>query len=581
VTNAQYGRGNTVTQFSLFQNAKTSTSRYEYNPSDSRIYKSRTFTVGVNVSEYYIKSSAGLDLGIYDFARDTFVWYLYGAGSERIAKVNHLPATNYGNLAAGGGGSGGGQAARAMGAFQSADFYDEEFIKEKLPENPIFKALQRIQTSDGKVLIPNTLYAILDERGQVIDALLATDPDLKLDQYKYIDTVPLYAVYTPVAIPLDPLVLDPDSRDTIKPVLIITPEEVLQIRTPIEVPVNDKDLYDVPMEPAIMAAGVPEPTIVPQPIFYLNDHLGNTRVTFRADVCDGVPVKYYIDHAIDYYPYGKTLREYYPLQKERYLTTQHERDAETSYDNRGARLYDADVMRFLSVDPLAADYAAWSGYHYVLGNPLMFVDPDGREADDIILKGNAKERQQSLDALGRLSNDKLVASSDGKVRIIGKGTENKHLKLSNGTKMIADLIKDNNVTNISHSVGQSASGTDALLKGVVQDPSEIVLGQEYDSNIGVNFSTAVSTRNLDGTQGGVSRDITLAHELCHAYINSVGQNDKRPILAFDPDSDYNLITTNRTEMRTRSMENDIRAQQNVKQRANMVTPAQLRAAVSH
>jgi hypothetical protein len=35
-------------------------------------------------------------------------------------------------------------------------------------------------------------------------------------------------------------------------------------------------------------------------------------------------------------------------------------------------------MRFLSVDPLAADYAAWSGYHYVLGNPLVFVDPDGR-----------------------------------------------------------------------------------------------------------------------------------------------------------------------------------------------------------
>jgi hypothetical protein len=35
-------------------------------------------------------------------------------------------------------------------------------------------------------------------------------------------------------------------------------------------------------------------------------------------------------------------------------------------------------MRFLSVDPLAADYAAWSGYHYVLGNPLVFVDPDGK-----------------------------------------------------------------------------------------------------------------------------------------------------------------------------------------------------------
>ncbi len=39
-------------------------------------------------------------------------------------------------------------------------------------------------------------------------------------------------------------------------------------------------------------------------------------------------------------------------------------------------------MRFLSVDPLAADYAAWSGFNYVLGNPLIFVDPDGRSAKD-------------------------------------------------------------------------------------------------------------------------------------------------------------------------------------------------------
>jgi hypothetical protein len=49
-------------------------------------------------------------------------------------------------------------------------------------------------------------------------------------------------------------------------------------------------------------------------------------------------------------PKTDTLREYFTPTRERYLTTQHERDTETGYDNRGARLYDADVMRFLSVD---------------------------------------------------------------------------------------------------------------------------------------------------------------------------------------------------------------------------------------
>jgi hypothetical protein len=36
------------------------------------------------------------------------------------------------------------------------------------------------------------------------------------------------------------------------------------------------------------------------------------------------------------------------------------------------------VQWFIGVDPLAADYAAWSPYHYVLNNPLVFIDPDGR-----------------------------------------------------------------------------------------------------------------------------------------------------------------------------------------------------------
>ena len=43
----------------------------------------------------------------------------------------------------------------------------------------------------------------------------------------------------------------------------------------------------------------------------------------------------------------------------------------------GARLYDPTIGRFMQQDPLTGMYPGWSPYNYVLGNPLIYVDPDG------------------------------------------------------------------------------------------------------------------------------------------------------------------------------------------------------------
>ena len=113
--------------------------------------------------------------------------------------------------------------------------------------------------------------------------------------------------------------------------------------------------------------------------FYLYDHLGNTRVVYQVDgYLDSVITINNIDFVADYFPYGKIVRKYVNGQEERFLTTQHERDEETGLDYRGARYYDSDVARFLSLDPLAADFASWSPYNYVLGNPCVLIDENGK-----------------------------------------------------------------------------------------------------------------------------------------------------------------------------------------------------------
>ena len=53
--------------------------------------------------------------------------------------------------------------------------------------------------------------------------------------------------------------------------------------------------------------------------------------------CATNDVSYVLEHVVDYYPYGKVLREWVNCERARYLTTYHERDIETGYDYRGAR----------------------------------------------------------------------------------------------------------------------------------------------------------------------------------------------------------------------------------------------------
>jgi len=138
-------------------------------------------------------------------------------------------------------------------------------------------------------------------------------------------------------------------------------------------------------------------------------------------------IDYTVTSAVDYFPYGAALRSY---GKSRYLTTQHERDLETGFDYRGARFYDSEVGRFLSVDPLAAKYPSMSSYNYVAGNPLMFVDPTGKyiiEADsnhDGVVtkkeKRQAKTLRKSIRALRKYVR-KLDKNSVEMKGILGYG----------------------------------------------------------------------------------------------------------------------------------------------------------------
>lgn len=115
---------------------------------------------------------------------------------------------------------------------------------------------------------------------------------------------------------------------------------------------------------------------------YIYDHLGNTRVTYKVTInCSPIIVSTVTYTSVyDYFPFGKVLR-YSQSTQERTLTTGNERDGETGglegLDYRIARMYDCEIGRFLSIDPMCHLRLQWSVYNYCRNNPILNIDPNG------------------------------------------------------------------------------------------------------------------------------------------------------------------------------------------------------------
>ena len=108
-------------------------------------------------------------------------------------------------------------------------------------------------------------------------------------------------------------------------------------------------------------------------MFFIKDHLGSVR-TVVSETGEVLQTN-------EFYPYGDLFSSAGTADSSgnRYRFTGKELGDETGLYDFSARFLQTSLGRFTTIDPLAEKYPGISPYAYCNGNPVRYIDPDGRK----------------------------------------------------------------------------------------------------------------------------------------------------------------------------------------------------------
>ena len=223
--------------------------------------------------------------------------------------------------------------------------------------------------------------------------------------------------------------------------------------------------------------------------YYLKDHLGNNRV-----VIDQSGTVEQVNH---YYPFGGLFGEGTATTSQPYKYNGKELDRMHGLDwyDYGARMYDAALGRWHTVDPAADRYPNISPYAYCANNPIIYIDPTGMYIEEGSLKEWESRKSEVTSQRNKLQRrvDELTAKAEAK----GWSAEKLASKIGNKNERIASLNASLGTmgTIESSSQGYSLSHT---------APGE---------NGGVTLNTGTNTIDIRFGSGNTAN---FVHEVTHA-----------------------------------------------------------------
>ena len=111
--------------------------------------------------------------------------------------------------------------------------------------------------------------------------------------------------------------------------------------------------------------------------YYHPNHLGSSSYITNLD---GEVMQH-----IEYVPFGEVfIEERNNTWNTPYLFNAKEFDEETGMYYYGARYYEPRLSLWMSTDPMEEKYSWLSSYCYTSNNPIKYIDPTGRDYDEIV-----------------------------------------------------------------------------------------------------------------------------------------------------------------------------------------------------
>ncbi len=177
-----------------------------------------------------------------------------------------------------------------------------------------------------------------------------------------------------------------------------------------------------------------------QPEYHVNDYLCSVRVVTDAD---GEVLE-----RNDYSGFGKRLASSTgSANRYRFSGKEEQGFAGVPWQDFGARMYDPDLARWTTPDPLAEKYPGISPYAYCNDNPVNFVDPDGEDIWEIARNGNITRKERSdehrlyaIDTYNNRSSDYVIVKNpEILIQLEGKGLRS--YTSENGLNDVVNVFK--------------------------------------------------------------------------------------------------------------------------------------------